>query len=79
MGKTLIQTRKFYLHGCKDSNWDMIDEIQEETGHVFSDEAKENLPYTAYEVEFTINVYSDGTVKVLKIGSEDVSDKNVSL
>ncbi len=54
------KTVKMYLHGDKDSNW----QIGEDIG--LSEEAiRENFKYALYEVELDVEVHKDGNIKVI--------------
>lgn len=50
------QETKFYLHGCKDSNWETAKELKLPT-----EDARQRFSYCGYEVAFTLVVQKDGT------------------
>lgn len=50
-----------YLHSDKESNWSLADEMG------LKGEAAENFSYALYEVKFILEVYEDGTYKILEV------------
>lgn len=53
-----MDSTKFYVHGSKDSNWDMASELGKDTDEQFM----ENFRYAALEVEFDVEITNDGEV-----------------
>lgn len=67
-----------YLHSSKEDMREIQDEAKENKV-VTDEEALQKLLYIGYEVEFEIEVFEDGTNKILKIDGIDVSDKGLEL
>ena len=53
---------KMYLHGCKESNWDLAEEME------LSEEAAGNFAYALLEVEFDVEVnIKTGSTKIVAV------------
>lgn len=61
------------FHRGKEENWGLEDRAK---ALGFS---TERIPYIGYETEIEIEVFEDGTNKVLSINGIDVSDKGISI
>jgi hypothetical protein len=77
MENKLICTRKFYLHGSKEYNWgEMEDMVQEGFFNGWSDVKKddfrEQFIYSLYEVELELQIYDDGTTKIVEVDGNKV-------
>jgi hypothetical protein len=62
------------MHQEKEDNWEIVEKAEKKN---FQNTV--NLVYLGYEVEFEIEIFEDGTHKVLKICGKDVSDKNITI
>lgn len=62
-----------YFHREKSENWELEDKA-EEFGF-----ASNRIPYIGNETEIEIEIFEDGTNKVLSINGIDVSDKGISI
>jgi hypothetical protein len=62
-----------YFHREKSENWE-LEAKAEELGFV-----AERIPYIGYETEIEIEIFEDGTNKVLSLNRIDVSDKGISI
>ena len=76
MRKVLCK-RKMYVHTSKESNWDHLEEMIEEGLFVnWTEEDKEefrdNFIYTNYEVELEMEIYTDGTSKIIAVDGDKV-------
>jgi len=63
------KTIKYYLHGDRDTNFEIADEIG------LSDEATGNFKYCCYELELTLEVNEDGTAYISAIGEHTLPCK----
>lgn len=62
-----------YFHREKAENWELEDKA---TAAGFS---TERIPYIGYETEIEIEIFEDGTNKVLSINGIDVSDRGITI
>lgn len=54
---------KIYWNQSKESNYDTIEEIEEENPNFFNDDkAKEDFVFTGYEVDCDVEIHPDGRV-----------------
>jgi hypothetical protein len=70
--KSFVTT--IYFRRDKEENRDIIEKARQE-GYENSNE----LMYLGYEIDMTIEVFEDSTIKVLEIENIDVRDKNIRL
>ena len=59
-----METKRFYWHSSKESNWETIYDLEPEDGIVFfkNEEARNNFVYTGYEVHCDAEIHDDGRV-----------------
>lgn len=62
-----------YFHREKSENWELEDKAKE------LDFVTNRIPYIGNETEIEIEIFEDGTNKVLSINGIDVSDKGISI
>lgn len=62
------------IHRDKEDNWDIVDKAKEKR---FAN--TDNLKYLGYETRFDVEIFQDGSNKILKINGKDVSSLNLSL
>ena len=77
METKILCTRKFYLHGSKESNWEEMEEMIEDGlfdgwSDVQKDDFREQFIYSLYEVELELEIYSDGTTKIVEVNGNKV-------
>jgi hypothetical protein len=60
---------KFYVHGSKESNWDMASELGKDTDEQFM----ENFRFAGYEVEFDVEITDQGEVFATHINGVRIS------
>jgi hypothetical protein len=53
---------KYYLHGGKEDNWEMLEENEQLLSLQLNENAKREYVYTGYEVDFDVEVFRDGKV-----------------
>jgi hypothetical protein len=80
MENKLLSTRKFYLHGHKESNWTEMEEMIEDGlfdgwSDVKKDDFREQFIYSLYEVELELEIYTDGSTKIVKVDGHKVVRK----
>lgn len=57
-----------YLHSSKESNWEKASEIGMDQNENFM----RHFRYTLYEVKFELEVYEDGTSKIIKVDGREL-------
>jgi hypothetical protein len=80
MENKLLCTRKFYLHGHKEQNWTEMEEMIEDGlfdgwSDVKKDDFREQFIYSLYEVELELEIYDDGSTKIVKVDGHKVVRK----
>jgi hypothetical protein len=73
--KNVLGTIKTYLHGSKDENWEMIEELKDKGFFKNMDETEieifsENFIYTNYEVELELEVYKNGNSEIIAVNGK---------
>ena len=66
-------TEKIYFHREKEDNWDLEKKLEKKKFNT------ENIPWLGLEIEVKIELFEDGTNKVISLQGVDVSDKNISI
>lgn len=66
--------KKIYVNGSKEDNWSLVEKA-DKLGFKNTD----NFKYLGYEVNFEVELFEDGSNKVLKINGINVSDKNINI
>lgn len=64
---------KIYLYREKEDNWSLEEKLKKKKYNT------DDILYLGCEVSIEIELFEDGTNKVLKIQGIDVSDKNISI
>lgn len=64
---------KIYFHREKEDNWDLESKLKEKHFNA------ENILYLGAEVECKVDLFEDGTNKLLELNGVDISDKNISI
>ena len=64
---------KIYFHREKEDNWDLEKKLEKKKFNT------ENIPWLGLEIEVKIELFEDGTNKVISLQGVDVSDKNISI
>lgn len=64
---------KIYWHREKSENWNTEDKAKQLGFNT------ESIRWIGNEVEFEIEIFEDGTNKIVSIKGIDVSDKNISI
>ena len=77
MENQILSTRKFYLHGHKEHNWTEMEEMIEEGlfdewSDVQKDDFREQFIFSLYEVELELEIYTDGTSKIVEVDGNKV-------
>lgn len=67
VGKKCIRITD-YLHSSKEDNWEKASEI----GMDQNEEFMRHFRYTLYEVKFELEVYEDGTSKIIKVDGHEL-------
>jgi len=80
MKKEILSTRKFYLHGHKEYNWTEMEEMIEDGlfdgwSDVKKDDFRDKFIYSLYEVELELEIYTDGSTKIVKVDGKEVIHK----
>jgi len=80
MSRKKIGTISYYMTSSKEGNFEYINEFEEEgffDGMTNKEikKFKENWIYAMYEVEFELDIYSDGSSKIVKVNGNPVIRK----
>ena len=64
---------KIYFHREKEDNWDLEEKLEKKKFNT------ENILCLGSEIEVKVELFEDGTNKVISFQGVDVSDKNISI
>lgn len=65
--------QKIYFHREKEDNWDLEEKLEKKKFNT------DNILYLGSEIEVEVELFEDGTSKVISFEGIDVSDKNISI
>lgn len=65
--------QKIYFHREKEDNWDLEDKLEKKKFNT------DNILYLGSEITVEVELFEDGTNKVISFEGIDVSDKNISI
>ena len=65
--------QKIYFHREKEDNWDLEEKLEKKKFNT------DNILYLGSEIEVEVELFEDGTNKVVSFEGIDVSDKNISI
>lgn len=65
--------QKIYFHREKEDNWDLEKKLEKKKFNT------DNILYLGSEIEVEVEIFEDGTNKVIFFEGIDVSDKNISI
>lgn len=65
--------QKIYFHREKEDNWDLEEKLEKKKFNT------ENILYLGSEITVEVELFEDGTNKVISFEGIDVSDKNISI
>lgn len=66
--------KKVYFHRDKENNWELITQAEE-----LNFKGTKELSYLGYEIEFEVEIFEDGSNKVLAIDGKDATGLNLSI
>lgn len=61
----------FYLHSSKTSNVKKLEDYAMENDLIFDDDFLSSMAHALYEVKFELEIYEDGSYKILKVKDGD--------
>lgn len=64
---------KLYFHRGKEDNWDLETKLEKKKFNT------DNILYLGSEIEVQVEIFEDGTNRVISFEGIDVSDKNISI
>lgn len=65
--------QKIYFHIEKEDNWDLEEKLEKKKFNT------DNILYLGSEITVEVELFEDGTNKVISFEGIDVSDKNISI
>ena len=65
--------QKIYFHREKEDNWDLEEKLEKKKFNT------DNILYLGSEIEVEVELFEDGTNKVISFEGIDVSDKNIAI
>lgn len=65
--------QKIYFYREKEDNWDLEEKLEKKKFNT------DNILYLGSEIEVEVELFEDGTNKVISFEGIDVSDKNISI
>lgn len=65
--------QKIYFHREKEDNWGLEEKLEKKKFNT------DNILYLGSEIEVVVELFEDGTNKVISFEGIDVSDKNISI
>lgn len=65
--------QKIYFHREKEDNWDLEEKLGKKKFNT------DNILYLGSEITVEVELFEDGTNKVISFEGIDVSDKNISI
>lgn len=65
--------QKIYFHREKEDNWDLEEKLEKKKFNT------DNILYLGSEITVEVELFEDGTNKVISFEGIDVSDKNISI
>ena len=65
--------QKIYFHREKEDNWDLEEKLEKKKFNT------DNILYLGSEIEVEVELFEEGTNKVVSFEGIDVSDKNISI
>lgn len=65
--------QKIYFHREKEDNWDLEEKLEKKKFNT------DNILYLGSEISLEVELFEDGTNKVVSFEGIDVSDKNISI
>lgn len=64
---------KLYFHREKEDNWDLESKLEKKKFNT------DNILYLGSEIEVQVEIFEDGTNKIISFEGIDISDKNISI
>ena len=65
--------QKIYFHREKEDNWDLEEKLEKKKFNT------DNILYLGSEIEVEVELFEDGTNKVISFEGIEVYDKNISI
>lgn len=65
--------QKIYFHREKEDNWDLEEKLEKKKFNT------DNILYLGSEITVEVEIFEDGTNRVISFEGIDVSDKNISI
>lgn len=65
--------QKIYFHREKEDNWDLEEKLEKKKFNT------DNILYLGSEITVEVELFEDGTNRVVSFEGIDVSDKNISI
>lgn len=74
-GESILKSikEKIYFHREKEDNWNLEKKLEKKKFNT------ENILWLGLEIEVKVELFEDGTNKVISLQGVDVSDKNISI
>jgi hypothetical protein len=66
--------KKIYFHRDKEDNWELVTQAEE-----LNFKGTKELSYLGYEIEFEVEIFEDGSNRVLAIDGKDVAGLDLSI